>query len=132
MVGGGGGVLLPPVVIQWVVDSYVALHGHPHGHVDGAHHGDGGQRVQKMWKHEDVEVTVQSKCAHGVKQHGDQVDEIKHGEDCQQLSECVPELAAKQEEDGYGVSQHTKTGEKALKHSFKNEMKVCQFLKNFI
>ena len=127
-------VLLSAVVFlrNRIIDCCVALRGHPQGHLDGAHHGDGVKRVQEVWEHQDLEVILHSYLAEGVKHHGEKINKVKHRKDSKELIERVLELPAKQEEDGDGVPGHAKEGDQALHYSFKNEMEIYQLLKFFI
>ena len=80
------------VIIERMIDCYVAFCGHSDCHEDGASQGDGVERVEDVGEQEDVSICLQTKPPHGLQQHGNQVQEIKAGQHCQQLIEAALQL----------------------------------------
>ena len=80
------------------------LQTHHHGHVDGAHHGDGVERVEEVGEEDDVGGGLEAEVPERLQQHGEQVHQVEEAERGQQLVEEAVQLLPGQQEDGGRVA----------------------------
>ena len=79
-----------------------------------------------MREHQSLDVGVEAEISEGVHHHGDQVDQVEHGQDGEEFVKRVSHANTEKEQDGDGVSHHTETTQDHLHHSVEDEAQTVQ------